>query len=331
MVSNSFEIVWENMQSNKENLIDISDKNNLGSPEIIMQVLNKAYYLKDETMILHVSAGIINNDKLLKEFALVAGTLRKAGVNIIVVHDYGDLIEETLKEFGMEVKFREDSTISDYKSIQLVEMVLSGVINKRIVAALNSQGASAVGLSGKDTNLIEATKYRVSKKRKGAGLQDIIDIGYIGEPSMINPDILLTLEDSEIIPVIAPVAFGAKGESFILDSELTSAILAASLTAQKLVFFSQEGGFYSSEGKLITNMTSQELRKYNSKHQQSNNSESSENVSLSTAALNAIDNYIESVYIMPDSSPFKMLESLVLGSGDTGTTISDEPEEAEEE
>jgi acetylglutamate kinase len=318
------------MQKNNQNQASDKNEQKLSYSEIIMQVLNKSHQLKDETMVLHVSAGIINDEKLLGEFALVASTLRKAGVNVIVVHDYGNLIEDTLREFGMQVKFKENSTISDYKSIQLVEMVLSGVINKRIVAELNSRGANSAGLSGKDTNLIEATKYRVSKKRKGTGLQDIIDIGYIGEPSMINPDILLTLEDSEIIPVIAPVAFGANGESFILDSELTSAILASALTSQKLVFFSSQGGFYSSDGSLITSMTSEQLRKYNSK-KQNNNDDSSENISLSTAALNATDNFIESVYIMPESSPLKILEELVMNLGGTGTVIYDGYNESEEE
>ena len=161
----------------------------------------------------------MGDSQLARIFARDIVLMKQVGINPIVVHGGGPQIGAMLKRLAVESDFVDGLRVTDQATVEIVEMVLSGSINKSIVQAISEAGGTAVGLSGKDGNLIQATKLRRTKRDENSNIEKILDLGFVGEPTQVNPRILTELEQSGIIPVIAPIGIGPNGETFNINAD----------------------------------------------------------------------------------------------------------------
>ncbi len=228
----NFNIVWPKV-SNKQ---EIKSKNILlkKNTPLIKDTIRRSNEIRGQVIIIKLSSSIISQDYLLTNFVENVQLLSMCGAKIYIVHDHTNLVNETLNMFGIDEKIIHNIKVSDYKSAQIIEMVISGYINKLIVSKFCSIGSQAIGISGKDGNLIQAKKNNIKLKRR-EGLDKVIDIGFVSEPIIINPEILLNFENSEIIPVISPIACDDKGNTHLLNVDLTAVIISSSLDADHLI------------------------------------------------------------------------------------------------
>ena len=211
----------------------------LAKSSLIKNIITRASEIRDQVLVIKLAPVVIQCDELLANFIDNIRMLNICGAKIIIVHDYTNLVADTLKLFGLDDQFINNLQISNYQRDQIIEMVLSGHINKLIASKLCDHGCSAIGISGKDGNLMQAKKSKLFYKR--ASEQDIIDIDFISEPIMINTEILLNFEDINIIPVISPIANDENGRTHLLDANLTASMIASSLGADHLILPKDDG------------------------------------------------------------------------------------------
>ena len=187
--------------------------------------------------------------------------LRQVGINPIVVHGGGPQIGRMLDRLKIKSQFVDGLRVTDQETVEVVEMVLAGSINKEIVSAINHAGGFAVGLSGKDGNLIRAQRLRRTKRDPGSNIERIRPRP-VGEPSEINPHILQFYERSDITPVIAPIGMGVGGETLNINADTAAGAIAASIGAKRLLMLTDIEGVLNKQGKLIPEMTASQARLY---------------------------------------------------------------------
>ncbi|MEE8189302.1 MAG: acetylglutamate kinase [Kiloniellales bacterium] len=196
-------------------------------------------------------SGIFANDIVL---------LKQVGIHPIVVHGGGPQIGQMLDRLKIKSDFIDGLRVTDAETVEIVEMVLSGSINKQIVKAINAAGGSAIGISGKDANLIQATKLRRSKRDENSNIEKLLDLGFVGEPEQINPRILTSLEQSGMIPVIAPIGVGANGETYNINADTVAGAVASAIGASRLLLLTDVTGVLDKEGELISELTVDQVR-----------------------------------------------------------------------
>jgi acetylglutamate kinase len=194
------------------------------------------------------------DERLKRSFALDIVLLKYIGLNPVVVHGGGPQIGRTLDRLGKKSEFRQGMRVTDAETMDVVEMVLVGKVNKEIVALINQHGGQAVGLSGKDGRLIEASKLHLYKDQGEDKPPELIDIGMVGEVKAVHPEIIQTLEASRFIPVIAPVGVGEHGETYNINADLVAGAVAAALKASKLILITDVPGVLDGDGKLVSSM-----------------------------------------------------------------------------
>jgi acetylglutamate kinase len=187
--------------------------------------------------------------ELAEVFARDIVLLKQVGINPIVVHGGGPQIGGMLKRLAIESEFIDGLRVTDAATVEVVEMVLAGTINKQIVAAIMKAGGTAVGLSGKDGGLIKARKVT---ERRG---DRQIDLGFVGEPSEINPQVLHALERADIVPVIAPIGFGEKGETYNINADTAAGAIAAAVKAARLLMLTDVAGVLDKSGALLEDLS----------------------------------------------------------------------------
>ncbi len=187
--------------------------------------------------------------ELAEVFARDIVLLKQVGINPIVVHGGGPQIGEMLKRLAIKSEFVDGLRVTDAATVEVVEMVLAGTINKQIVAAIMKAGGTAVGLSGKDGGLIKARKVT---ERRG---ERQIDLGFVGEPSEINPQVLHALERADIVPVIAPIGFGENGETFNINADTAAGAIAAAVKAARLLMLTDVAGVLDKSGALMEDLS----------------------------------------------------------------------------
>jgi len=198
-------------------------------------------------------------DKDLKQnFALDIILMKYVGLNPIVVHGGGPQIGDLLKKLSIKSEFVDGIRVTDKQTMNIVEMVLVGKVNKEIVNLINQNGGRAVGLSGKDGQLITARKMKYLKKKEDDHPPEIIDMGMVGEIISVDNRILISLSESDFIPVLAPVGAGSKGETYNINADLVAGHIAASLNARKLILLTDTEGVLDQEGKLISTLGMEE-------------------------------------------------------------------------
>ena len=208
-----------------------------------------------ETVVLKYGGHAMGDEKAALSFASDVVLLKQVGINPIVVHGGGPQIGAMLDRLRIQSSFIDGLRVTDAATVEIVEMVLCGSINKAIVTAINKAGGFAVGMSGKDGNLIKARKLRRSKKDPGSNIEKILDLGFVGEPSEINPHILDTFEESDIIPVIAPIGVGPNGETFNINADTAAGAIAGAAGATRRLMLTDVAGVLDDTGRLIKEMT----------------------------------------------------------------------------
>jgi acetylglutamate kinase len=195
------------------------------------------------------------DEELKYSFASDVVLLKYIGINPIIVHGGGPQIERLLKKMGKESRFFKGLRITDPETMEIVEMVLVGGVNKEIVGLINKVGGKAVGLSGKDGDLIRARKIDLRELPGNEEILPGLDIGLVGEVECVNPDVIYALEPQNFIPVIAPVGVGIDGESYNINADLVAGKVASALCAEKLILLTDVKGVLDQEGRLISTMS----------------------------------------------------------------------------
>jgi acetylglutamate kinase len=201
------------------------------------------------------------DERLKRSFAQDIVLLKYVGINPVVVHGGGPQIGKTLERIGKKSDFREGMRVTDSETMDVVEMVLVGKVNKEIVALINQNGGQAVGLSGKDGRLIQARKLKLYRDQEGDKPPELIDLGMVGEVQSIQAEIIQTLEASRFIPVIAPVGVGDHGETYNINADLVAGKIAPALKASKLVFLTDVPGVLDSDGSLISSLDTMQVNR----------------------------------------------------------------------
>lgn len=208
-----------------------------------------------ETMVIKYGGHAMGDPELAELFARDVVLLRQVGISPIVVHGGGPQIGAMLERLKIKSEFVQGLRVTDQATVEVVEMVLSGSINKEIVLAINEAGGMAVGLSGKDGGLIQADKLRRTVRDPDSNIERILDLGLVGEPREISPDILDSFEDAAIIPVIAPIGVGPHGETLNINADTVAGAVAAAMGARRMLMLTDIGGVLDSAGELIPELT----------------------------------------------------------------------------
>ncbi len=213
-----------------------------------------------DTFVIKYGGHAMGDESLGEAFARDVVLMKQIGINPVVVHGGGPQIGAMLERLAIKSEFIDGLRVTDKDTVGIVEMVLSGQINKQIVTAINAAGGHAVGLSGKDGPLIEAQKLRRTQRDPGSNIEKILDLGFVGEPVQINPAILTVFKKSDIIPVVAPIGIGPGGETYNINADTVAGALAKAVDAAKLVMLTDIAGVMDSDGELISKMTPAEAR-----------------------------------------------------------------------
>ncbi len=201
----------------------------------------------------------MGDDQLKNSFARDVILMKLVGMNPVIVHGGGPQINQLLAKIGKESTFIDGMRVTDSETMDVVEMVLGGLVNKDIVHLINSLGGSAVGLSGKDGNLIHARKLHVSQGDPLLERPEIIDYGHVGEVESIDPKVVQLLESRAFIPVIAPIGVGADGNTYNINADLVAGKMAVVLGAEKLILLTNTPGVLDSNGKLVADLNAQAI------------------------------------------------------------------------
>ncbi|HEY2835417.1 MAG TPA: acetylglutamate kinase [Rhizomicrobium sp.] len=186
--------------------------------------------------------------------------MKQTGIDPVVVHGGGPQIGAMLKKLEIQSRFIDGLRVTDEAAVEVVEMVLTGSINKQIVTAINAAGGRAVGLSGKDGNLVVARKLALSRTDSVTGKTIVEDLGFVGEPDRVNPEVLYTMMKSEIIPVVAPIGVGPKGETYNINADTVAGAVAGAIKAERLILLTDVEGVLDKDKKLIAHLTVSQAR-----------------------------------------------------------------------
>ncbi|QER42032.1 acetylglutamate kinase [Thermodesulfobacterium sp. TA1] len=210
-------------------------------------------------MVIKYGGHAMVDPSLKVNFAQDIALMRYVGICPVIVHGGGPQINQVMERMGLKPVFIEGQRVTDEETMNVVEMVLVGTVNKSIVSLLNRAGVKAVGLSGRDGELIVAEKMKVYKYRGEDRPPEIIDIGRVGKVKEVNPQVLFSLIEKDFIPVIAPVGIGPEGEAYNINADLVAGALAAALKAEKLIYLSDVEGVKDEKGELISTLTIEDI------------------------------------------------------------------------
>ncbi len=212
-----------------------------------------------KTIVVKFGGNAMEGEDLKEQFARDIVLMKLVGMNPIVVHGGGPQIGDLLKKLGIESSFVDGMRVTDSATMDVVEMVLGGSVNKEIVSLLNRNGGKAIGLTGKDGQLIRAKKLKVSRRSPEMSAPEIIDIGHVGEVESINAGVMDMLLDSDFIPVIAPIGVDANGDSYNINADLVAGKMAEHLRAEKLMLLTNVSGLMDANGKVLTGLSTEQV------------------------------------------------------------------------
>lgn len=226
---------------------------------VLIEALPYIRRFKGKTLVIKYGGNAMTDEALKEDFAQDIVLLKQVGIKPVVVHGGGPQINQLLEKLGKKGEFINGMRITDRETMDVVQMVLGGLVNKEIVSLINQQGGRAVGLTGKDAGLIRARKMHITRRTEDLQEPEIIDIGHVGEVSAIDPSIVRTLEDDAFIPVIAPVGVGEDGASYNINADLVAGKLAQVLGAEKLLLLTNTPGVLGKEGQLLTGLSARDV------------------------------------------------------------------------
>jgi len=238
-------------------------KESLEKAKILIEALPYIKKFNEQTVVIKYGGHAMVDEELKKNFALDIILMKYIGINPVVVHGGGPQINQFLKKMNIQSDYIQGMRVTDGETMDVVEMVLVGKVNKEIVGLINFHGGKAIGLSGRDGDLIKAEKL---KKMVKSQVQDappeLIDLGRVGRVTEVNPDVLLALDAKDFIPVIAPVGVGEDGGSYNINADLVAGAVAAHLKAAKLILLTDVAGVLDKQGALLPTLTCNEADAY---------------------------------------------------------------------
>ena len=226
---------------------------------VLTEALPYIRRFKDKTFVIKYGGNAMSDDQLKNSFARDVALMKLVGMNPVVVHGGGPQIGSLLQRLGKESRFVEGMRVTDAETMDVVEMVLGGLVNKEIVNLINRHGGNAVGLSGKDAELIRARKMVFTRDNPELKVSEIIDIGHVGEVASISTAVVDLLVRSDFIPVVAPIGVGEDGQSYNINADLVASKLAQVLHAEKLIMLTNRAGVLDRNGNVLTGLSQAEV------------------------------------------------------------------------
>ncbi|MCI5095828.1 MAG: acetylglutamate kinase [Rhodobacteraceae bacterium] len=248
-------------------------------------------------VVIKLGGHAMGSDEAMDSFARDIVLMQQVGVNPVIVHGGGPMINAMLGKLDIQSEFVNGKRVTDAATVEVVEMVLSGVVNKRIVQAINRQGGRAVGLSGKDANLITCDQTNP-------------DLGFVGTPSKMDPKLLHTLFDNDMIPVIAPLGAGEQGETFNINGDTAAGAIAGALKADRLLLLTDVSGVKNADGEVVTELKADKIREMTR-----DGTIAGGMIPKTETALEAIDNGVRAVVILDGRAPNAVLLELFTEHG----------------
>lgn len=227
----------------------------LAKTETLIEALPYLQRYAGKTFVVKYGGHAMGDPELARDFAEDIVLLKAVGINPVVVHGGGPQIGAMLKRLDINSAFVDGLRVTDAATAQVAEMVLSGAINKELVTWINAAGGTAVGISGKDANLVRATKVTRTRRDPGSLIEQVVDLGFVGEPETINRSIIDVLTAAHIVPVIAPVGVGADGHTYNINADTMAGAIAAAIGAARLFLLTDVAGVLDKSGDLLTDLT----------------------------------------------------------------------------
>ncbi len=268
------------------------------------------------TLVIKYGGNAMVDDVLKQTFAQNIVLLKLVGLNPIIVHGGGPQIGELLERLNIPTRFVHGMRVTDAETMDVVEMVLGGLVNQDIVSVINNNGGRAVGITGKDGNLIRARKLTLSQAAPELDVPEIIDIGHVGDVTEVNVDVLNVLVKEDFIPVIAPIGVGENGESYNINADLVAGRVAETIGAEKLILLTNTPGILDAEGVTIASLTSDEVRALVKAGTIRDGM-----LPKTNCALSALNNGVASAQIIDGTVPHALLLELFTDAG-VGTKIT---------
>src|SRR5580698_9266538 len=228
--------------------------------EILMQALPHMLHYDDAIVVVKYGGHAMGDESVARSFARDMVLLEQSGVNPVVVHGGGPQIGAMLAKLGIKSQFSGGLRVTDKATVEIVEMVLAGSINKQIVGTINAQGGRAVGLCGKDGNMVMARKVGPRHGDNGSELEDVVDLGFVGEPAKVDITVLEQILGRELIPVLAPVAQGTDGETYNINADTFAGAIAGALGAKRLLLLTDVPGVLDKNKQLIKELQVDDIR-----------------------------------------------------------------------
>ena len=226
---------------------------------VLIEALPYIRRFKGKTIVIKYGGNAMVDEDLKHSFARDVVLLKLVGINPVVVHGGGPQIGHLLQRLGKTTRFVEGMRVTDSETMDVVEMVLGGLVNKQIVNLLNQHGGHAVGLTGKDGSLIRARKILLKPSNPEAEASEIIDLGHVGEVEAIDPGVVDMLVQGDFIPVIAPIGVGDDGSSYNINADLVAGKVAQVLGAEKLILLTNTRGVLDKSGELLTGLSAEDV------------------------------------------------------------------------
>ncbi|USG61757.1 acetylglutamate kinase [Sneathiella marina] len=240
---------------------ELTVEEQLRKAQTLSEALPYMHLFAGQTFVIKYGGHAMGDENLAHDFARDVALLKQVGINPIIVHGGGPQIGAMLERLKIQSSFVDGLRVTDKETVEIAEMVLSGSLNKKIVSSINSAGGLAVGLSGKDGNLIEAQKLTRTKRDPDSNIERILDLGFVGEPRRINPEILENFEENNAIPVIAPIGIGPKGQTYNINADTAAGHIAAAIGATKLIMMTDVEGVLDKDKNLISRLSPADVKR----------------------------------------------------------------------
>ncbi|WP_407941827.1 acetylglutamate kinase [Methylobrevis albus] len=270
----------------------------------------------DKYIVVKYGGHAMGDEELSRAFARDIVLLKQSGMKPIVVHGGGPQIGKMLEKLGIKSEFRAGLRVTDKATVEIVEMVLAGSINKSIVSAINAEGGRAIGLCGKDGNMVEAQRVTRTMRDPDSNIEKIIDLGFVGEPKRVNPAVLHMVVQDELIPVVAPVAPGVDGETYNVNADTFAGAIAGAIGATRLLFLTDVPGVLDRDGQLIKELSVAEAHRL-----MADGTISGGMIPKVETCIDALDRGVEGVVIVNGRTPHSVLLEIFTEHG-AGTLIT---------
>jgi acetylglutamate kinase len=292
----------------------------VGAAPLEAAILSKALpYMQrydQATVVVKYGGHAMGDPDLATRFARDIVLLKQSGVNPVVVHGGGPQIGALLDKLGIKSEFKGGLRVTDQDTMDVVEMVLAGSINKKIVAAINAEGGKAVGISGKDANLMTVRKLEKQLPDPDSNLMKVVDLGFVGEPDKVDPHIIEVMIASDLIPVIAPLGVSREGQTYNINADTFAGVLAAKMCAKRLLLLTDVEGVLDKQGKLIPQLTIESARAL-----MDDGTIDGGMIPKIESCISVVQGGVEAVVIINGKTPHAVLLELFTEHG-TGTLLS---------